>query len=170
MCIEAFFGALLQKHFGKPFIFFGYDRRACCLQALSGYASLLDRSSPAVGPASTAPPTQPPDDRKLAAAAGQAAASRSEAAASLLMLLAYIGTTRSLGILVVSNGHLQHIQQSVIPAVSARFCSVLKALLTCAASYATLNGVEALNPATTLLLASTSPDCSSSQLQKATLR
>ena len=71
-----------------------------------------------MGPPATGGPTQTPDDRTLAVAAGQAAAARSQAAASLLMLLAYIGTTRSLGVFTVSCSQLQHMQQSVVPAVS----------------------------------------------------
>ncbi len=88
------------------------------LQALSSYASLLDRSSPSMGPPSTASPTQTPQDRILASAAGQAAASRSQAAADLLVLLTYIGNTRSMGVFTVSSSQSQHMQQSMIPAVS----------------------------------------------------
>ena len=103
----------------------GADCYADCLQALSSYASLLDRSSPIVGPPPTATPTETPDDRVLAAAAGQAAASRSQAAASMLLLLAYMGTTRSLGALTVSCSQSQHIQQSVVPAVSQQMLQCL---------------------------------------------
>ena len=71
-----------------------------------------------MGPPATATFTQRPDDRVLAAAAGQAAASRSQAAASLLMLLAYMGTTRSLGVFAVNCSQVQHIQQGVAPVVS----------------------------------------------------
>ena len=78
-----------------------------------------------MGPPSTGSPRQIPDNRTLAAAAGQAAAVRSQAAASLLMLLIYIGNTRSLGVFTVSCSQLQHIEQSVVPAVSPLLQCVL---------------------------------------------
>lgn len=78
-----------------------------------------------MGPPPRATPTETPDDRILAAAAGQAAASRSQAAASMLLLLAYVGSMRSLGAFTVSCSQLQHIQQSVVPAVNPPLCQLL---------------------------------------------
>jgi hypothetical protein len=89
------------------------------LQALSSYAALLDRSSPSLGAPSRASQTKRPQDRILAAAAGQAAASRSAAATDLLFLLYYMGATRSMGVFTVSGGLWQHMQQSLIPKVTA---------------------------------------------------